>query len=387
VSNVRLLQAVALLSGLRFGLGIWVLYYLRLTDYAGIGLTETVTIVTAVAMEVPTGVAADRWGRKPCLVGSFLLELTGYLLLAAAQSLSGLLVALAVLQLGKAFQSGTFEAMLWESLAEEDREHDYVRILGRANGARLVAVAAACLAGGFLYQVDPRLPFLSAAGAFGIAAVVALGLREPVRASPSPWIATGFLDAAAALARAWRVTVPLLLVGAFLAVSEEVLDDVLSVEFGFTSRGLGALLAAAYLGAAVAARAAHRLEARLGRRRLVFGMALLDALTLAITPRLGLLAGGGTILLRHGMRSVNDTVVAGQLAAGADPSHRATTISIYHAARRLPYVALAWTLGAVMDQMTARGFALWFGLAMAAATGVAWSLSLARRPRAKSGIQ
>jgi MFS family permease len=375
LSNLRLLHATALLSGLRFGLGIWVLYYLRLTDYAGIGLAETVTIVTAFAMEVPTGIAADRWGRKRCLVTSFTLELAGYLLLAAATSLGGLLFSLAVLQLGKAFQSGTFEAMLWESLPEEDRAREYVRALGRANGARLAAVAVACLSGGFLYPIDPRLPFVAAAAAFGLAALLALRLREPER-SVERWVPGGFREAAAALARAWRLTVPLLLIGVYLAVTEEVLDDVLSVEFGFSPAGLGALLAAAYLAAAVAARAAHGLESRWGRRRLVFAMAAMAAVTLALSPRLGLVAGGFTILVRHALRSVHDTVVTGQLAAIADPRRRATLISIYQAARRLPYVAFAWSVGAVMDQLTARGFALWFGLAMLASTLVAWRMSV-----------
>ncbi|HEX2464611.1 MAG TPA: MFS transporter, partial [Thermoanaerobaculia bacterium] len=243
MSNLRLLHLAALLSGLRFGLGIWVLFYLRLTDYAGIGLTETVTIVTSFAMEVPTGIAADRWGRKPCLVGAFALELAGYLLLAAAGGLTGLLVSLAVLQLGKSLQSGTFEAMLWESLDEDDRDREYVRLFGRINATQLIATALASLAGGFLYQLDYRLPFACAGAAFGVAALVALGLREPERVMAAP-SASGFLrdfkQVSAALAGAWRLTVPLLVVGAFLAVTEEVLDDVLSVEFGFSPTGLGA---------------------------------------------------------------------------------------------------------------------------------------------------
>ena len=270
MSNVRLLHLVSLLSGLRFGLGIWVLFYLRITDYAGIGLAETVTIVTAFALEVPTGIAADRFGRKPCLIGAFVLELAGYLLLAAASDLTGLLVSLGILQLGKSLQSGTFEALLWESLDEADRERDYVRVYGRINATQLFAVAAASLLGGFLYQVDQRLPFAAAGAAFGVAAIAALWLREPARAAHEPsahaatHVTADLRTATAALARAWRLTVPLLLVGAFLAVSEEVLDDVLSVEFGFSPTGLGALVALAYVGAAAAAHASHRLEHGVG---------------------------------------------------------------------------------------------------------------------------
>jgi hypothetical protein len=177
-------------------------------------------------------------------------------------------------------------------------------------------------------------------------------------------------------------------VGAFLVVSEEILDEVLAVELGFSSRELGALFAAAYLSAAVAAHLAHRLERRLGARPLVFGMALVAAATLVASPRIGLVGGGLAFLLRHAMRSVHDTVVAGRLAAVADSTLRATVLSIYHAARSVPYVTLAWGIGAAMDRVTARGFALGFGIAMAIATAAAWLLSTRRRATAAwSGIQ
>ncbi|HVR28217.1 MAG TPA: MFS transporter [Thermoanaerobaculia bacterium] len=375
--NVRLLYVLATLRGLRFGLAVYVLYCLRLTDYAGIGLVETVSVATAFAMEIPTGVAADRWGRKRCLAGSFAIEVAGYLLFAAASSLGGLVGSLFVIQLGRALHSGTFEAMLWESLDERDRARGYVRVLGRANALGLAAFAGACLTGGFLYDIDPRLPYLAAAGAFAIAAGVALGLDEPPRATTTREGRS--TEAVAVLAREWRLTLPVLLVGVFLVVSDELLDEVLVVEFGFPPRGLGALFAGAYLAAAAAAHFSDRLERRLGRRRLLFGMALVGAATLAASPRLGLLGGGVGFLLRHALRSVHDTVVAGQLVAAVDPGQRATVLSIYNAARSLPYVGLAWGLGAAMDAVTARRFALWFGLAMAAAAVAAWRISLADR--------
>jgi hypothetical protein len=93
-----------------------------------------------------------------------------------------------------------------------------------------------------------------------------------------------------------------------------------------------------------------------------------------------MIAGGVCVLLRYAFRAVHETVVIGQLAAAAPPALRATLISMYQAVRRLPYVAFAWSVGSVMDRLTARGFALWFGVAMAVATVSAWRLSLAGRP-------
>jgi hypothetical protein len=75
-------------------------------------------------------------------------------------------------------------------------------------------------------------------------------------------------------------------------------------------------------------------------------------------------------------------VVTAQLAATAPSALRATMISMYQAMRRLPYVAFAWSVGEVMDRMTARGFALWFGMAMAIGTLLAWRLSLTGRTAA-----
>jgi hypothetical protein len=91
---------------------------------------------------------------------------------------------------------------------------------------------------------------------------------------------------------------------------------------------------------------------------------------------LGLLAGGLGVLLRHAFRSVHEVVVTGQLAAAAPPSQRATILSMYQAVRRLPYVAFVWSVGTLLDRITARGFALWFGLVMVIGTLVAWWLSI-----------
>lgn len=47
-----------------FWLGIWVLYYLKFTNYTGIGLIEMVMIFTMLLLEIPTGAIADLLGKN-----------------------------------------------------------------------------------------------------------------------------------------------------------------------------------------------------------------------------------------------------------------------------------------------------------------------------------
>jgi MFS family permease len=376
VAPLTLLYLVGLLRGLRFGFGVWVLYYLRVTDYAGIGIAETLTILAFFLLEVPTGWLADRFGRKRAILASLLLETLGYLALVAISDLMGLLVSLLILQVGRAFFSGTFEALIYETLLERGEAGLYARILGRISGLQLASTALASLIGGYLYRVDPRLPFLGAAVAFGLASLAAIALREPTSSAtlePKESLTSG---------RGWNVlrsnaalVAPLLLVSVFLVVPDEVLDDVLAVELGFAPQQLGLLFAVAYLAAAFCASRSSLLAERFGPGRVITVISLVMALSLAATPWSGLAIGGLAIVLRNAGRSVHDTLASSLLNELAPSSHRATVLSSYHALRNAPYVVLAYAIGVAMDLLSARTFAFYFGAAQLLATSPAlWLL-------------
>lgn len=371
-SDLRLVRALCILRGLRFGFAVWVLYYLRFTDYAGIGLAETCTIIAAFTLEVPTGVLADRWGRRPTLVASFATEALGYFLLAAATGLSTLLLALVTLQVGRALFSGTFEAFVWESLAEQGEQASYTRRLGRLRGAGLAAIAPATIAGGYLYRLDPRLPYLAAGAAFAAAAATALRLEEPVRAAARD-VAPARLDRHGQ-APLWLALAPLVLLTVFHVPSDEVLDDALAVDLGFAPQQLGFLFAAAYLFAAFASARSESF----GRSRssgAVFALAACAGATLALSPRLGLLGGGVFIVLRYGLRAIHDNLAARRVSSLAASARRATTISLFKAASALPYVVLAYWMGTRMDGAGVRSFAGGLGLLQLVAVVPIWWLA------------
>lgn len=62
--NIILAYILSYLRQSCFWLGIWVYYYLRFTNYAGIGLIESIMILTMTVGEIPTGAIADLLGKK-----------------------------------------------------------------------------------------------------------------------------------------------------------------------------------------------------------------------------------------------------------------------------------------------------------------------------------
>lgn len=62
--NVLPIYLITIFKNSWYWVGIWIFYYPKVTNYAGIGLIETVLIVVATLSEVPTGVIADLFGKK-----------------------------------------------------------------------------------------------------------------------------------------------------------------------------------------------------------------------------------------------------------------------------------------------------------------------------------
>ena len=160
-----------------------------------IGLVFTAHGVVIVLLELPTGGLADALGRRPVLLLSGALNLTGLLLLAVAQDTWGFVLAYAVTGIGRALDSGPLEAWFVDAVHAADPRADPTRGLSRAGVADGAALAAGALAGGalpLLFGQSLVAPFLAAAGAtaLGLLAVAVLVVPVgPVRTSLGPWAA------------------------------------------------------------------------------------------------------------------------------------------------------------------------------------------------------
>lgn len=168
-------------SGLRITDAVWVaLLAARGFSLWEIGLSESVFHVVSLLCEVPSGMAADLLGRKKALVFGGALAVTYNLLMAFAPNLFAICFAMALNALYNTMFSGTFTALIYDSLKLEGREDEYIQI--SANGSQISMLANAV---GSLASLLKR--FLGFAGFYllsaafeGVSTLACLFMKEPI---------------------------------------------------------------------------------------------------------------------------------------------------------------------------------------------------------------
>ena len=138
------------------------------------GALVAVQMVTAILVYLPAARLADRAGRKPFVIATFMAFSLFPLAVAASGSFGALALAFVVGGLREIGEPA--RKALIVDLAEP---HLRARSVGLYYLVRSLAVSPAALVGGALWAVAPRLPFLAAAG---VGAVGTLVFAATVRA-------------------------------------------------------------------------------------------------------------------------------------------------------------------------------------------------------------
>src|SRR5262245_27686416 len=162
-SNIPRYFVYTTLKGFGFGLflAVWVIY---LQQQRGLSLSQAALIdvtffVAAAFAEVPTGIVADRFGRKTSLTAGAALMSLGILGWTIAPTLPLIMLAYVAMGVGITFLSGAEDAFFYESLQVSGRGDDYTRLLGRVSAIFPGALALGSVDGGLLAAIDLVVPF------------------------------------------------------------------------------------------------------------------------------------------------------------------------------------------------------------------------------------
>lgn len=132
------------------------------------------------ALEVPTGAVADFFGRKYSLaLGAFVFAI-GVIIYGILPNFTLFLIGELILAAGLALRSGADEALIYDSLKEEEKEELAKKILGRSRSIDLLAIGLSAPVGSYVASLtDLNVPMLLTSVSMMIAMVIALSFREP----------------------------------------------------------------------------------------------------------------------------------------------------------------------------------------------------------------
>ena len=119
-------------------------------DFFKVGLLIGYREVLIGLFEVPSGAVADLYGRRRCMMVSFVAYIASFVVFAFSGALWQLFAAMTLFALANAFRTGTHKAMIFEYLRHEGRADEKTRYYGTTRswskmGSALSVIIAAGL--------------------------------------------------------------------------------------------------------------------------------------------------------------------------------------------------------------------------------------------------
>jgi MFS family permease len=360
---------------------IWMLYLAwRGLSLIQIGLVESIFHVTSLLMEVPTGIIADRFGRKTSRVLGRCVAMVGTLLMISSRSFWGFALAFVFIALSYNLESGAGDALVYDSLLQAGNQERYTKVKGRQEVSWQSAQILSLVASGIVATFDYTLAYFLSLGVQATSLVVALTFEEPRVGAVEP--------------RECKPGLVRHIVGSFKALRDNrgILVYILFIE-GFSlfcttlhfyfqsflkSRGfiewqIGLVLAGASLAGMLGAANTSRLERRFGKRWLVSlspFVALVAFGLIAFTP----LEIPG-MLLRAGIEGILFVSFSDSINRLIPSEHRATLLSFEAMTFSLMMIVLFPVIGAVADRAGFKtAFIVIFAAAVPLLLGSRWLL-------------
>ena len=165
-------------------LPIWVIY---LNETRGLSLTEITLLdvpfwLLLIILEIPTGIVADRWGRKISLCYGAFINAVAVLVFGLAGNIAILFVSYSVWAVAWTLFSGADSAFVYDSLKAAGRREEYQKIWGRIHSISLIAHVLGLVLGSFVAAATNLwFPIVISAGLMLIAWMVSLTFKEPPR--------------------------------------------------------------------------------------------------------------------------------------------------------------------------------------------------------------
>jgi len=150
-------------------------------DPASVGVMAAAYAAVVPLIEVPSGILADRWSRRGVLMLATVALLVSVTIGGFSHSVTAYIVGALFLGVYFALQSGTVDAVVYDTVLEETGSGDaFERRIGRIRMVESAGLVSSALLGGWLASVtSPRLTYFLTLPFLVAATVALLAFREP----------------------------------------------------------------------------------------------------------------------------------------------------------------------------------------------------------------
>lgn len=178
--NIRIDYLFCFCRNFDLSSAVWVLYMgWRGLPLWQIGIAEGMFHVTSFLFEVPSGALADLAGRKNVMIWGRVLAAVSSVILLFSTDLWQFLIGFSISAVSYNLNSGSEEALIYDSMKMLGEEKDYIRVNGRLNVLIEVASGIVVFLGGVLAERTYITCYFAAAVVAVISIVPALFLTEP----------------------------------------------------------------------------------------------------------------------------------------------------------------------------------------------------------------
>jgi MFS family permease len=149
--NIKVLKWFNFFSEFKLYAPIAIIYFSQVTGSFTLGMSVfSIFMISTALFEIPTGVFSDRIGRRKTVIWGALAAVLFSIFYAIGQSFWILVIGAVFEGLSRSFYSGNNEALLHDTLAESQNEHQYSEVLGKVSTMLQIAAGVSAVLGAIL---------------------------------------------------------------------------------------------------------------------------------------------------------------------------------------------------------------------------------------------
>jgi MFS family permease len=276
-ANIAKSYFFTLIGNMNFTSGLWMIYLAtRGLSMLQIGFLEGIFHITSLFMEIPTGALADVFGRKACRSTGRLLAALSSVLIVYARSYMLLSLAFILSALSYNLESGSGEALLFDSLKTIGKENQYIRVTGLQEAVFQIAGVICLIVGGWIGQYNyywaywASIMFSLTAFIFSFSFIEPPIFDKPKQKTTIKTVFSQMVESFRTIVRNKKVAFILVLTQTLLSFSTLLFFYLQNYwkNVGFGEFTIGVFLASGSLAGAFIANIIYKIDKKIGNRRM-----------------------------------------------------------------------------------------------------------------------